>query len=79
MDSGREIRQVITVCQDIADSMDKGDRIDVILIDFSKVFDLVLHDRLLTKIAISGVDSRVVAWVREFFLGQSRRAIIRGR
>ena len=46
------------------DSMDNGDRIDAIVIDFSKAFDLVLHDRLLMKIVISGVDSRLVAWVR---------------
>jgi hypothetical protein len=44
--------------------------------------DLVPNDRLLTKIAASGVDSRVVAWIREFVLGrtqsQSRRATIGG-
>ena len=28
--------QVITVCQDIADSLDSGDRIDAIIVDFSK-------------------------------------------
>jgi len=74
--------QVITVCRDIADSMDNGDRIDAIVIDFSEAFDLGPHDPLLMKIAISGVDSKVVAWVREFLLGctqrvKSRRAIIR--
>jgi hypothetical protein len=41
-----------------------GDRVDAIIIDFSKAFDLVPHDRLLAKIAASGVDSRVVVWVR---------------
>ena len=41
--------------------LDKGDRIDAIRIDFSKAFDLVPHDRLLRKIANSGVDLRVVA------------------
>ena len=56
--------QVITVCQDIAYYVDNGDRIDAILIGFTKAFDLVPHDRLLMKIAILGVDSRVVAWVR---------------
>jgi hypothetical protein len=59
--------QVITVCQDIADSLDNGGRTDAIIIDFSKTFDLVLQDRLLTKIATSGVDSRVVAWMRDFW------------
>ena len=72
--------QVITVYQDIADTMDNGDMIDAIVIDFSKAFDLVPDDRLLMKIVNSGVDSRVVAWERELLLGctQSRRAIIRG-
>jgi hypothetical protein len=46
--------QVITVCQDIADSLDNGERIGAIIIDFSKAFDLVPHGRLLTKIANSG-------------------------
>ena len=55
----------ILVCQDIADSLDNGDKIDAI-VDFSKAFDLVPHGRLLTKIANSGVDSRVVVWIREF-------------
>jgi len=74
--------QVITVCQDIADSMDNGDRIDAIVINFSKAFELVPQDWLLMKIVILGMDSRLVAWVRVFLLGrtqcQIRRAIIRG-
>jgi hypothetical protein len=59
--------------------MDNGERIDAIVIDFSKAFDLVPHDRLLTKIAISDVDSRVVAWVREFLLGRTQRVKVRGQ
>jgi len=73
--------QVITVCQNISDCLDDGDRIGTIIVDFSKAFDLVPHGRLLMKIANSGVDSRVVVWIREFLLGrtqsQGRRAIIR--
>jgi len=65
--------QVITVCQDTADSMDNGDRIDAIVTDFSNAFDLVPHDWLLMKIAILGMDSRVVTWVREFLLGHVQR------
>ena len=43
--------QVITVCQDIADSLDNGDGVDAIVVDFSKAFDLVPHGHLLVKIA----------------------------
>ena len=62
--------QVATVCQDIADSLDEGVRTDAIIIDFSEAFDLVPHDRLLTKIAATGVDMMVVEWVKEFLLGR---------
>ena len=71
--------QVTTVCQDIANSLDEGMGIDAIIIDFSKVFDLVLHDWLLMKFAASGVDSRVVIWVREFLVGRKQRVRIRGQ
>ena len=65
--------QVITVCQDIADSLDEGVGIDAIIIDFSKAFELVPHDQLLMKLAASGVDSRVVVWVWELLVGRRQR------
>jgi hypothetical protein len=52
--------QIITVSQDISDSLDEAASLDAIIIDFTKAFDRVPHDRLLKKIADSGVDSRVV-------------------
>jgi hypothetical protein len=58
--------------------MDNGDRFDAIVIYISKAFDIIPHDRLLRKIAISGVDSRVVAWVREFLLGRTQRVRVGG-
>ena len=71
--------QIITVCQDIADSLDNGDRIDAIIVEFSKAFDLVSHGQLLAKIANSGVDSRVVAWIREFLVGRTQRVRVEGQ
>jgi len=71
--------QLITVCQDIANSRDNGERINAIVIDFSKAFDLVSHDRLLMKIAISAVDSRIVAWVREFLRDRTQRVKVGGQ
>ena len=71
--------QVITVCQDTADSLDEGVGIDVIIIDFSKAFNLVPHDLLLMKLAASGVDSRVVVWVREFLVGRTQRVRVGGQ
>jgi len=65
--------QVIKVFQGTGDLLDERVGIDAIIIDFSKSFDLVPHDRLLTKMAASGVDLRVVVWVREFLVGGTQR------
>jgi hypothetical protein len=71
--------QVITVCQNIADSLDKGDSIDTIIVDFSKASDLVPHGRLLSNIANSGVDFTVVVWIREFLLRRTQRIRVEGK
>jgi hypothetical protein len=64
--------QIITVCQDIADALHEGARLDAIIIDFSKALDLVPHDRPLRKIAASGVDPKVVVWTGNFCYGVVR-------
>ena len=61
------------MCQDKKDSLDEGFDIGAIIVDFSKAFGLVRNDRLLMKLAVSGVDSRVVIWVWEFLVGRTRR------
>jgi hypothetical protein len=71
--------QIITVCQDISDSLDEAARLDAIIIDFAKAFDRVPHDRQIKKIADSGVDSRVVVWIREFLLGRSQSVKVGGQ
>jgi hypothetical protein len=60
------------------DSLDEGVGIDAIMLDFSKAFELVPHDRLFTKLAASGEDSRVVVWVREFLVVRTQRVEYKG-
>jgi len=53
--------------------MDKRGGTDSIIMEYSKAFDLVPHDRLLLKLAFSGMDSKVVISVREFLVGRTQR------
>jgi hypothetical protein len=53
--------------------MDNEVKIGAIIFDFSKVFDLVPHGKLLAKIANSDVDKRVTVWIREFLSGRTQR------
>jgi len=71
--------QVITVCQDTADLLDERFGEDAIIIDYSKAFDYIPHDRQLTTLAASGVDSTVEVWVTEFLVGHTRRGRVGGQ
>jgi ribosomal protein L31E len=48
------------------------------VIDFSKVFNIVLHGRLLTKISETGVELRVVKLIKNFLSGHLQRVRIDG-
>jgi len=58
--------QIVTFCQDIVDSLEERARIDAIIIDVAKAFDLVPYDWWLMKFAALGVESAVDLRVTEF-------------
>ena len=47
--------QLILTANDFASALDKGRQTDVIIMDFSKAFDVVPHQRLLLKMSHYGV------------------------
>ena len=44
------VMQLITLTEDISFALDNHKQTDIILLDFSKAFDTVPHQRLLTKL-----------------------------
>jgi hypothetical protein len=41
--------------------------------------DLLPHDRLLTKLVASGVDSRIVVWARKFLVDRTQSVRVGGQ
>ena len=58
--------QLITTIQKIASTMSSKRQADVILLDFAKAFDKVLHQRLLHKIDHYGVRISTLCWIESF-------------
>ena len=52
--------------------LDVGDVVDVVLMDFTKAFDVVPHSLLLRKLASMGVCQLTLKWLRSFLSGRSQ-------
>ena len=58
--------------------IDNATQIDAVLLDFSKVFDKVPHERLLAKLPHYGVRGSLLDWIRSFLSGRTRRVLVEG-
>ena len=79
LDRDTLVKVKCTMHQDLAEYLEENVSINAIIIDVSKAFDFVPHDRLRMKLASPGVDSRVVFWVKEFLVGRTHRVKIGGQ
>ena len=71
--------QLIQFTQDLYDTLNKqGGQADVIVMDFSKAFDQVDHQRLLLKLHRLGINTGVITWIQSFLSGRSQRVVLDG-
>ena len=71
--------QLIQFTQGLYDTLNKqGGQADVIVMDFSKAFDKVDHQRLLLKLHRLGINTGVITWIQSFLSGRSQRVVLDG-
>ena len=59
-------------------SIDEGECIDVVFLDFAKAFDKVPHRRLMEKLEKHGISGKVWNWISKWMSGKSQRVHING-
>ena len=54
-------------------SIDKNKQTDLIILDFSKAFDRVPHQRLLGKLDFYGIRGRIYNWIKSFLSSRNQQ------
>ena len=70
--------QLLTTIHDLLKSNDSGAQTDVIILDFSKAFDTVPHNKLLHKLRHYGVQGTVHQWITNFLTKRTMRVVLEG-
>ena len=70
--------QLLITLSDLFKSFDKRTQVDVGILDFSRAFDSVPHERLLGKLASCGVTGPVNSWIRAFLTGRHMSVVVDG-
>ena len=70
--------QLILTVQDLATNIDSSGQTDVILLDFSKAFDKVPHERLLYKLNYYGIRGENLKWIKDFLGGRTQLVLLEG-
>ena len=71
--------QLKLTVQDLANNIDNSGQTDVILLDFSKAFDKVPHERLLYKLEFYGIRGNNLQWIEISLQGAHNKSCWRVR
>ena len=70
--------QLITAAHDWATSLNNKGQVDAVLLDISKAFDKVAHNRLLAKLRYYGVEENTLGWIKAFLSNRTQAVSING-
>ncbi|MCG8046535.1 MAG: reverse transcriptase family protein, partial [Candidatus Thiodiazotropha endolucinida] len=70
--------QLLTLVHELSSSLDKRIQTDMNVLDFSKAFDRVPHQRLLSKVHHYGIRGSTLNWISSFLSGRSQQVLVEG-
>ena len=70
--------QLLVTLQDLLKSFDKKIQMGVAILDFSKAFDTVPHDKLLYKMNRYGVQGNTLKWISSFLKDRTMKVVVEG-
>ncbi len=69
---------MLLTTHDLAKAYDNKLQVDMIVLDFSKAFDKVPHERLLHKLNHYGIGGKTHKWIHTFLTQRSQSVVLEG-
>ena len=70
--------QLAVTMDELTQNYERGDQTDIIILDFSKAFDMVPHKLLLHKLERYGIRGPLLMWLNHFLTKRSMRVVVDG-
>ena len=70
--------QLLTLANELVSGLDKRQQHDLIVLDISKAFDRVPHERLLRKMDHYGIRGSTLEWIRAFLTDRVQQVTVEG-
>ena len=70
--------QLIMTVESIQRYLNRNKQEDVLVLDFSKAFDTVAHQRLLLKLNHYGIRDKTLGWIRTWLTNRKQRVVVDG-
>ncbi len=62
----------------LTNTVDGGEAINVIFLDFAKAFDKAPQGRLIAQLRAHGVDGEVIRWIAAWLAGRKQKVVLNG-
>ena len=70
--------QLLATTHDFLKRLDKKEQVDLAILDFSKAFDVVPHQRLLRKLRMYGLEGKCLSWISSFLENRTQSVLVEG-
>ena len=72
------LTNLVEFFEDVTSSVDRGEPVDVVYLDFQKAFDKVPHKRLVYKLKAYGIGGSVLMWIENWLANRKQRVGVNG-
>ena len=70
--------QLLLTTEDLVQNYEDKIQTDLIVLDFSKAFDVIPHQRLLHKLDHYGIRGATLLWIQNFLTTQTQKVVVDG-